>query len=147
MAYVPPLGNAVNFDLPSSTGAGPVVLKRPLALYAGKIKELQSGDSLYGFLKVWTIVSTNITLVDGDRVLVDTSVSARIETLPVAPSFGEIVALKDYAQTFATNNCTIARNGKKIDGVAADKVLNVNGQAVELTFSGDAQGWLTTTKV
>jgi hypothetical protein len=68
-------------------------------------------------------------------------------TLPLSPSFGAIVAVKDFAQTFATNNATIARNGEKIDGVAADKVLNVNGQAVELTYSGAAQGWLTTTKV
>lgn len=147
MAYTPPAGDAVDFDLPLSTVSGPVVLKRPLAMYDGRIKELQPGDSLYGFLKVWAVVTADDTLADGDRVLVDTSLGAVVITLPASPSFGETVAIKDYAQTFATNNCTIARNGEEIDGVAANKVLNVNGQAVELTYSGSDQGWLTTAKV
>ena len=33
-------------------------------------------------------------------------------TLP-AGSVGAIVSIKDYAQTFDTNNCTIAANGSK----------------------------------
>jgi hypothetical protein len=145
--YVPPLGDSVDFNLPSVSTSGPVVNKRPLALYDGRVKELQEGDSLYGFLKVWSIVIADTPLEDGDRVLANTTVDPLLMSLPSAPSFGEIVAIKDYAKTFAINNCTIDRNGEKIDGVAADLVLNVNGQAIELTFSGAAQGLLTTSKV
>ena len=41
-------------------------------------------------------------------------------TLPASPSAGDIVALKDYANTFDTNNLTIERNGSQpISGEAA----------------------------
>jgi hypothetical protein len=35
-------------------------------------------------------------------------------TLPASPSAGDIVAIKDYAGTWDTNNVTIGRNGSKI---------------------------------
>lgn len=123
------------------------MLKRPVALYSGKLKELQAGDSLFGYLKAWTVKTADYTLVNGDRVMVNTTVAPRTMTLPATPAFNEVVSVKDYSGTFGTNNCTIARNGELIDGAAADKVLNTNGQAVELTYSGATYGWLTTTKV
>ena len=36
--------------------------------------------------------------------------------LPSSPNAGDIVAVKDYANTFDTNNLTIGRNGSPIAG-------------------------------
>ena len=50
-------------------------------------------------------------------------------TLP-AGTAGDIVAFKDYANTFDTNNLTIGRNGsEKFGGVAGDP-SNFNGRSI-----------------
>lgn len=142
MSYTPPIASNVAFTLPA-VGQGATVLKRPVAMYAGRLKELQAGDSLFGFLKAWVIKSSAYTLVNGDRILVDTSTTALTQTFPASPSFNDIVAVKDYAGTFATNNCTLNPNGEKIDGVAGNVVLNTNGAKREFVYTGATYGWLT----
>ena len=37
-------------------------------------------------------------------------------TLPSSASIGNTISIKDYAETFGTNNLTIARNSHKIQG-------------------------------
>jgi hypothetical protein len=37
-------------------------------------------------------------------------------TLPASPSAGDVVGVKDYADTFDTNNLTLNPNGNKIQG-------------------------------
>jgi hypothetical protein len=147
MAYSPPAGNAVNFDLPMATAGGGGVLKRPVAFYDGRLKELQAGDSLYGFLKGWLIKNAAYNLANGDRIFADTSAGAFALTLPASPTFGHVVTVSDYKKTFATNNLTINRNGQEIDNVASNLVLNTNGATVELTYSGTDSGWITTVRV
>ena len=51
-----------------------------------------------------------------------------------SPSAGAIVSLKDYAQTFGTNNLTVGRNSSNIEGVASDIVLNGNAEAIPLVY-------------
>ena len=50
--------------------------------------------------------------------LLNTTSSAITINLPASPSAGDYVAIKDYAGTFQTNNCTIARNSSNIQGNA-----------------------------
>ena len=51
---------------------------------------------------------------------VDTSSSAITATLPASPTAGDTVRFIDLSATFDTNNLTVARNGKKIQGDASD---------------------------
>tara|TARA_R100000458_G_C8180605_1_gene177787 strand:+ start:381 stop:536 length:156 start_codon:yes stop_codon:yes gene_type:complete len=44
--------------------------------------------------------------------------------------------------TFDTNNLTIARNGKKIQGDASDLTVATERAGLGLVFSGDTNGWL-----
>ena len=56
--------------------------------------------------------------------------------LPASPSVGDIVSIKDYAQTFDTNNFTIltkGRNSQPLEGQTFDLILSTEG--VALTFS------------
>ena len=56
-------------------------------------------------------------------------------------SAGDIVVIKDYAGTFATNNLTVARNGSNIDGVA---MINFNYRSISNFCLCDAtQGWIS----
>ena len=65
-------------------------------------------------------------------------------TLPTSPTAGDIVALKDYAGTFATNNLTIDRGGSKLDGNAGNKVVNTNFTSLTLVYVDGTQGWVPT---
>ena len=48
----------------------------------------------------------------------------------------------DYAGTFDTNNLTVARNGKNINGAAADLTVATERAANTLVFTDSTQGWL-----
>jgi hypothetical protein len=61
--------------------------------------------------------------------------SATTVTLPASPTVGEVVTVKDGKGDAATNNVTVAGNGKNIDG-AASYVLNNNYGAVSLVYNG-----------
>ena len=63
-------------------------------------------------------------------------------TLPSSPSAGSIVAIKDYAGTFATNNLTIGRGGSKIGGLCLDATADTAGDSVSLVYVDATQGWL-----
>ena len=62
-------------------------------------------------------------------------------TLPSSPSVGDIVAVKDYANTFDTNNLTIGRNSQPISGSAVDAVISTEGQAITLVYGDSTKGW------
>jgi len=63
-------------------------------------------------------------------------------TLPATPSAGDIVSVKDYAQTFNTNNCTLARNGSNIEGTASDAVLDGAAESVTFVYVDSTKGWV-----
>jgi hypothetical protein len=111
-----------------------------VALAAGA---LQTGFGRTGTVD-WssTIQTTGFTAVSGVGYFCDTSSAAFTVTLPANPSVGDIVAIKDWSSTAATNNITIARNGQEIEGNADNGAINVHGDAQTLVFSGASRGWM-----
>jgi hypothetical protein len=81
------------------------------------------------------------TAVNGVGYFCDTTSGAFTMTLPATPSAGDIVALKDYANTFDTNNLTIGRNGSNINGSANNAIISVQGQSLTLIYIDATQGW------
>ena len=73
---------------------------------------------------------------------VDTSSSAITATLPASPSAGDTIRFIDLSATFDTNNLTVARNSKKIQGDTSDMTVATERAGFALVFSGDTQGWL-----
>jgi hypothetical protein len=115
---------------------------------SGDTITLACGASQTGFGRTGTVDwnTTAITAdpanaVSGTGYFANTTSAAFTITLPTSPSAGDIVAVRDYAQTFATNNLTIGRNSSNIDGSAADLSLNTNGQAITLVYVDGTQGW------
>ena len=91
-----------------------------------------------------TAKTASFTAVSGTGYFVNTTSGAITMTLPATPSAGDIVAVKDYAGTFATNNLTIARNGSNLDGTAVDKVVSTNFQNFTMVYVDGTQGWIAT---
>jgi hypothetical protein len=85
--------------------------------------------------------TSGFTAVNGVGYFCDTTSAAFTMTLPATPSAGDIVALKDYANTFDTNNLTVGRNGSNINGSASNAIISVQGQSLTLIYIDTTQGW------
>jgi hypothetical protein len=117
---------------------------------SGDTITLACGASQTGFGRTGTVdwdttaKTANFTAVSGVGYFVNTTSGAVTMTLPATPSAGDIVSVKDYAGTFATNNLTIARNGSNLDGNAGDRVVSTNNQNFTMVYVDGTQGWIAT---
>jgi hypothetical protein len=115
---------------------------------SGDTVALAAGASQTGFGRQgtvnWssTIRTSGFTAVSGVGYYCDTSSAAFTVILPANPSVGDIVAIKDWSSTAATNNIGIGRNGQKIEGNTSNGAINVHGDAQTLVFSGTSRGWM-----
>jgi hypothetical protein len=85
-------------------------------------------------------VSSNITLEAGYRYFVDTS-AARTLTLPASPAVGDEVQIFDSTNTAGSNNITVNNNSSKINGQLDTLLIDVNGAAAILVYTGSTLGW------
>jgi len=91
-----------------------------------------------------TAKTTGFTAVSGNGYFVNTTSGAITVTLPSSPSAGDVVGIKDYANTADTNAITIGRNGSNIDGVAKDFTITTEGLSALLVYVDATKGWLIT---
>ena len=112
---------------------------------------LASGATQTGFGRTGTvdwqtgsIKTSTFTAANGEGYFVNTTGGAVTTNLP-AGTAGAIVAFKDYAGTFDTNNLILAANGSdKIGGSSDNQRLNIAGVAITLVFIDSTKGWLVT---
>ena len=103
----------------------------------------QTGFGRTGTVDWQTSIKTSgFTAVSGEGYFCNTTSSAFTVTLPASPSVGDIVAVKDYAGTFDTNNLTVGRNSENISGSAADLTVATERAANTLVYTDGTQGWL-----
>jgi len=88
-----------------------------------------------------TAKTAGFTAVSGNGYFVNTTSGAITVTLPASPSAGDIVAVSDYANTFATNNLTVARNSSLINGGAFDYISSTNGISLTFVYVDGTRGW------
>jgi hypothetical protein len=134
-------GNVVldGIKFPNADGTVDQVLKTD---GAGNLSfgEVSGGES-------WQAVKTgNFNAVASEGYFINTTSVAITATLPASPSLGDFITFIDYAGTFDTNNLTIARNGKPIQGAAEDLTVSIERSAFTLVFVDDTQGWLLKNK-
>ena len=95
-------------------------------------------------------VATNLTsgsageVRPGDYIYVDSTSGARSIDAPYGtnyPKIGDEFTIVDDKGTFATNNCTIVFNPKKVEGVAQNVVLSQNGAFLTYRYMNDTTGW------
>ena len=118
---------------------------------SGDTVTLASGASQSGFGRTGTVnwETTKITADPGNAVsgkgyFTDTSGGAFNVTLPSSPSAGDIVAVADYANTWDTNNLTVARNSSNIEGEASNFICNLEGGSVTFVYVDSTKGWIVT---
>ena len=112
-----------------------------------KVDNIQNQNGETFNLVSWdtgSIKTATFTAVSGQGFFCNTTAGAFTCNLPSSPSAGDIVAVSDYAQTAATNNITIGRNGSNIQGDASDLVITRNGVAMTLVYVDATKGWVAT---
>ena len=80
--------------------------------------------------------STTYSASSNEGILANTSGAPFTITLPASPVAGTQVIVADAANTWGTNNLTLARNGSTIEGLAEDLVCDITGASVQLIYSG-----------
>ena len=103
----------------------------------------QSGFGREGSVDWQTAVKTaTFTAASGEGYFCNTSGGAFTVNLPSSPSVGDIVAIKDYASSFDTQNLTIGRGGSNMNGAAADSVRSTENESLTLVYADATKGWL-----
>ena len=132
----------------ATSNAATNYLERRLLHYIFKNNSLSfssPGDSIYVGLA--TAVSAAETVQAGAKLLVNTNGGGVTITLPASPATGDEVHFVDQGYDFDSNALTVGRNSSNIANAASDLVVNTQGAAFGLVFSGDATtGWTYTEK-
>jgi len=81
------------------------------------------------------------TLASGRRYFVDTSSNSVSLTLPSSPAVGNEIQIFDASANASTNNITLDRNGVKINGGTENLLVDIDGGAVALIYTGSTYGW------
>ena len=117
---------------------------------SGTTVQLGTGATQTGFGRAGSVnwcstIYTNspgtVTATSGKGFFLNTTSGAITINLPSSPSVGDIVAIKDYANTFDCNAVTVGRNGSKIGGLCIDATLDDEGQSVTLIYADATKGW------
>lgn len=126
------LTNALNAMMPAQTG------------HSGKFLKTDgtnvTWDTAGGGGATSNSVNSNITLAASNKYFVDTS-AARTLTLPSSPTVGDEIYIFDASGTAGTYNITVSRNGNNINGTAGNLIIDTNGAAVALVYTGSTYGW------
>jgi hypothetical protein len=103
----------------------------------------QSGFGTPSSSVLWCTTAKTSPFTAADKVgyFVNTTGGTITVTLPASPSAGDVVAFKDYANTWQTNNVTLANNSSKINGVCGDASLSTEDQSVTLVYVDSTKGW------
>ena len=108
---------------------------------------LASGATQTGFGRTGTVdwcttaKTAPLTIENGKGYFINTAGGAITVTLPASPSAGDIVALKDYANTWDNNNVTLGNNSSKINGVCGNVTLSTEDQSITLVYVDATKGW------
>jgi len=90
------------------------------------------------------IKTTSFTPSPNEGYFLNTTSGQITITLPATPSVGDVIGIKDYANTFDTNKCILNPNGNKIQGSTSNFEITVEGSSIILIYVDATQGWVIT---
>ena len=96
--------------------------------------------------RVWRAVTATETDQAGANIAANTNGGGFTVTLPASPSIGDTVNFIDQGWDFDSNALTVGRNSSKIANDTSDLVVNTEGAAFGLVYSGSDVGWTYTEK-
>lgn len=81
-------------------------------------------------------------IAPGDQTIIDTTLGPITIVLPGAPTIGDFIRIIDgSASGFSVNPLTINRNTNKINGLSTDLLVDTDGSAFTLVYTGASRGW------
>lgn len=89
----------------------------------------------------WQLIDRAYAAVAGDRLLINASRNNIQITLPASADFGDEVHFIDQAGFSSQYSLTIQNNGNLINGSTNALVIDTDGKAFCLVFTGTARGW------
>lgn len=89
----------------------------------------------------YSVQTSSFSAVAFGAYFVNTTAGVVTATLPGSPVIGDSIRFFDVAKTFDTNVFTVGRNGKLLQGDAADMTVTTESAAFELIFCNDTFGW------
>jgi len=144
-------GNIVKSNAYQASDGGNIVSQSGATITLGASGDtisLASGASQSGFGRTGTvdwqtgsIKTSTFTAANGEGYFANTSGGAFTMNLP-AGSAGAIVAVSDYASSFASNNLTISPNGSEnINGGNFDFIASTSGISLTFVYVDGTRGW------
>lgn len=93
-------------------------------------------------MSAFQTITSNYTAVARDRLLVVPASNGLLTiTLPAIPAIGDCIDFIDIRGTAGTTNFTVARNGKLIQSLDENLIVNVASASFTLTYSDATSGW------
>ena len=89
-----------------------------------------------------SIKTASFTASANEGYFLNTTSGQITVTLPASPTAGDVVGVKDYADTFDTNKLELNANGNKIQGSTTNFDITVEGTAAILLYVDSTKGWL-----
>jgi len=89
-----------------------------------------------------SIKTTAFTASANEGYFLNTTSGQITVTLPASPNAGDVIGIKDYADTFDTNKAILNANGNKIQGSTTNFDITVEGTAAILLYVDSTKGWL-----
>lgn len=90
----------------------------------------------------WQVATTSMTALNNARIFVNQG--GITVTLPLNPTLGYQVQLVDMTGNAGAVNWTVGRNSQRIQGLAENLVVNINGARMTLVYSDAVRGWTLT---
>ena len=103
---------------------------------SGSYNDLDDKPTIHPAEPSFSVQTTNFNASVGTRYGVNTTLGTITATLPASPATGDAIYFVDAGGAFASNNLTIARNGKTIMGTASDMTVSINNQSFGLMYNG-----------
>jgi len=90
------------------------------------------------------ITDSAVNVSAGNGYFIDTTSNIVTASLPATASVGNAITFVDYARNWNTNNFQIhSANGTKLQAETdSDTAYTLDGQSLQLIYSGDSQGWI-----
>ena len=140
--FVPPTGTTAERPTGDALKTGGIRYNSSLVTWEGYNGSVWTGLGGGNPWATKTNSNNGNTLAASDRIFVDTSSAAFTLNLPSSPAAGDLIRFIDISGTFDTNNLTIGRGGKNIEGSAADLTVATERAGFALVYTGATQGWV-----
>jgi hypothetical protein len=89
----------------------------------------------------WSAISSDTNALPGHGYLINASDNDVTILFPSNPETGDTIGVSDAYNKALVHTITIDRNGKNIEGIASDLIIDISGASVTLVFMDETRGW------